>query len=369
MDFLTELTGYVGSATFNARSLKQALAKAADKPVNILIDSFGGSLPEGLSVCGALRDHGQVTVHFRGMNASAATIASMGAKKISMAPEAMYLVHKVSMDFYDWASRNSDQLDQFIQALKEAKADLDTMDRSIAQLYASRCKKHSAKDILSLMEKGRWLTAQQALDFGFIDEISDQCGDKKKKCSITNVQACALEAQGLPVPPVPIEEDDRKGLVAQIVDGIKNILKPSKMDDTNNTTNNTTASSAASSTANSAANTTANSTANGTNGSAPDANAAQHNAQQQAPEAQGNHAEAVPEADASPKDQSAEIESLKAEIASLKAQLGKAPAQSTSSVKAAPDAAPIEKQDIKNTQFDNYCRTSASAKKLFDSIP
>ena len=151
--FNLQLTGYVGSSTFSARTVRSVLAQYPGKHVDIMIDSFGGSLPEGLSICGAIRDHADVTVHFRGMNASAATIASMGAKKITIAPESMYLVHKVSLEFFDWASRNADQLDSFIKALQDTKEDLDKMDSSIAALYANRCKK-KPKDLLDLMQKG-----------------------------------------------------------------------------------------------------------------------------------------------------------------------------------------------------------------------
>ena len=51
----------------------------------MLIDSLGGSLAMALSIVAAFRNHENVNVHFVGMNASAATIASLGA--LSMAPK------------------------------------------------------------------------------------------------------------------------------------------------------------------------------------------------------------------------------------------------------------------------------------------
>ncbi|HBI57868.1 MAG TPA: hypothetical protein DDY12_02270 [Porphyromonadaceae bacterium] len=60
-----------------------------------------------------------MAVHFVGLNASAATIASLGAVHISIDAGAMYLVHKFSMALfsalqsacggYEWGSFNSDQ--------------------------------------------------------------------------------------------------------------------------------------------------------------------------------------------------------------------------------------------------------------------
>ena len=62
----------------------------------MLIDSLGGNLATALSIAAAFKNHGKVSVHFVGMNASAATIASLGAAHISIDKNAMYLVHKCS---------------------------------------------------------------------------------------------------------------------------------------------------------------------------------------------------------------------------------------------------------------------------------
>lgn len=205
------------------REVRKVLAQYPGKHVDILIDSFGGSLPEGLSICGAFRDHGDVTVHFRGMNASAATLASMGAKRILIAPESMYLIHKVSMGFFDWASRNSDQLDEFIKALQSTKDDLDTMDRSIAELYASRCNK-PVKDLLSLMKAEKWITAADAREWGFVDDITESSAQTEAKPTITRAQAMAFESLGLPLPPVAVEPE-AKSLIQSIIDPIVSAIK------------------------------------------------------------------------------------------------------------------------------------------------
>ena len=226
--FHLQLTGPVGSPSFDAASVRRTLAQYPAKHVDVLVDSLGGSLATGLSISSALRDHGDVTVHFRGMNASAATIASMGAKHISIAPDAFYLVHKCSMDFYDWASRNADQLQDFIDALKAAKDDLDNIDKGVAELYASRCKK-KPKDILDLMRRGAWLTARQALDLGFVDEISGS--PAKEAPSITQAQASYLFTNGLPSPPVPVIPDQRS-LLQAIKSALKSIFTPDMTDST-----------------------------------------------------------------------------------------------------------------------------------------
>ena len=225
MDFFhLELTGEVGGYEFDTKKVKKLLAQYPGKHVDVLVDSFGGSLPVGLSICGAIRDHGDVTVHYRGMSASAATIVSMGAKRVCIAPEAMYLVHKASMEFFDWAQRNADELEDFIKALQSQKDDLDTIDRTIAELYAARCKK-PVKDLLELMKNERWLTAKEALDWGFVDEITG--AEPLEKPKLTKAQASACRALGHPLPPLEMESESRsfirmaKEAVLDIINSIK----------------------------------------------------------------------------------------------------------------------------------------------------
>jgi hypothetical protein len=59
------------------------------------------------------------------MNASAATIASLGAKHISIDANAMYLVHKCSMSVFEWSSLNADQFEELIARYQQTKTDLD----------------------------------------------------------------------------------------------------------------------------------------------------------------------------------------------------------------------------------------------------
>lgn len=122
------LKGYVGGYDFDRSTVDHELAKNEGKQVNVLIDSLGGSLATGLSISAAFRNHGNVNVHFVGLNASAATIASLGAAHISIDAGAMYLVHKCSMSFFEWGSLNSDQFATLIADCEKIKADLDKLD-------------------------------------------------------------------------------------------------------------------------------------------------------------------------------------------------------------------------------------------------
>lgn len=71
------LKGYVGDYDFDRSTVDRELAKNEGKQVNVLIDNLGGSLATGLSISAASKNHGSVNLHFVGLNASAAIIASL----------------------------------------------------------------------------------------------------------------------------------------------------------------------------------------------------------------------------------------------------------------------------------------------------
>ena len=197
--------GYVGGYDFDRSYVDYILGQNKDKEVNVLIDSLGGSLATALSIASAFRNHGNVNVHFVGMNASAATIASLGAKHVSMDASAMYLAHKCSTSFFEWGSLNSDQLQNLKEAIEQMQTDLDKMDANVAQMYASKCKDKEAKEILDLMKVGGWLSAKEAHDWGFVDEITEW---EEAAPVLTDKVACAMTEAGIPLPNIPSESKE-----------------------------------------------------------------------------------------------------------------------------------------------------------------
>ena len=218
------LKGYVGGADFDRTTVDKTLAQNEGKQVNVLIDSLGGSLATGLSISAAFKNHGNVNVHFVGLNASAATIASLGAARISIDAGAMYLVHKCSMAFFEWGSLNSDQFATLIADCEKIKADLDKLDLNCAQLYASRCKRKT-EDLLALMKAGGWLTAKEALDWGFVDEITDLADEPAPK--LTDALASAMASEGMPIPNIPVAEADKDSAFSRFLAALTSFFKPS----------------------------------------------------------------------------------------------------------------------------------------------
>ena len=202
-DYHLHLRGYVGGWNFDSEYTSYILDKNKGREVNVLINSLGGDANSGLAINSLFKLHGNVHVHFVAMNASAATIAAMGAKRVTIDSGALFLVHKCLNAVCDWDWKNADQLEARIAELQKLKDDLNAIDSVVAGIYARRCKK-TKDEMMALMKTGGWLTPKQALEWGFVDEITDREEDEKPV--VTEAMASAICAAGMPMPPVKVEK-------------------------------------------------------------------------------------------------------------------------------------------------------------------
>lgn len=323
------LKGYVGGWDFDADYVDFVLNKNSNSEVHVLIDSLGGSLATALSIVAAFRNHGNVHVHYVGMNASAATIASLGAKHVSIDSSAMYLVHKCSMEFFQWASANSDKLNSIIKEAKQMKDDLEKMDANVAEMYAAKCKK-KPEDLLALMKKGGWLTAKEALEWGFVDEITEYEDDEAP--IITDLVAADMSAAGIPVPTGISKEQTSNNVMARFIESLTNFFKSNQNSKSQMTT---------------------------------DTNQPQAQ-QNEAPATEVQQTEAITAEDnnnaIAAKD--AEIANLKAEIEAMK----KAPGDSTSHVVDSKPSQSEQKNEDPSSP-EAFFATRKRAQELYDNIP
>lgn len=205
MIYNINIDDYIGRWGYSKQYIRNELAKLKGKPVNVRISSLGGSVEHGLDIRQQFVDHGEVTAYLYGLVASSATIAALGAKKVCISKYCMFLVHKVSNWVDAWGQMNADQIQELIDDLKENKLQNDKFDLVLAQLYANKCGKQ-IDDILDTLKAGRWLTAQEALNYGFVDEIIEDAKDDKINLASFSDK---LNVLGLPALP-QIEQKENK---------------------------------------------------------------------------------------------------------------------------------------------------------------
>jgi len=187
-----DIDSYIGDGAYSKQYVRNVLEQNSNKPVNVRMNSLGGSLDHGLDIADRFANHGDVTVDLFALNASAATVATLGAKTVRMSSSAFYLIHKALTTVFLIQQVNADNIDQIISDLSDQKDNLQKFDLAIAKKYVDKTGK-SMDEIMNLMKKGGWLNAEEAKTWGFVDEIFDT----KEKVNTKDFKN-KIEAFGLP---------------------------------------------------------------------------------------------------------------------------------------------------------------------------
>ena len=171
--------------------------------VVVNIRSTGGDVNDALLIYDALSTlNTTITTRCWGYVASAATIiaqaASSGKREIS--PNALYLIHNTTT----YVEGNATQLAKRLELLHKS-------DERVAALYAHR----SGRDATLFAElmgeqsgQGRWLDAQEVVEYGLADIIIDQ----------------AYESVEAPQPEEPSETDPITEAITGVVDKVRAIF-------------------------------------------------------------------------------------------------------------------------------------------------
>lgn len=124
------------------------------------VSSGGGDVFAASEIYTMLRDSGKkVTVNIQGLAASAASVISMAGDTVRISPTAQIMIHKSSSAH----EGNADGMSHNANVL-------DGIDKSIAAAYAAKTGMKES-DLLQMMSNETWLTAKDAVDKGFADEI------------------------------------------------------------------------------------------------------------------------------------------------------------------------------------------------------
>lgn len=143
------------------REVLTALDRAPNERADVYINSPGGSVFAGGEIYDALRAHpGGVQIHVTGHAASAASMI-MCAGPCDISPTALVMIHNVS----GGAQGDYHTMDATSETLKKA-------NQAVAAAYRHKTGK-SEEELLALMDKETWMTAQEAIEAGFADSLTE----------------------------------------------------------------------------------------------------------------------------------------------------------------------------------------------------
>lgn len=130
-----------------------------NEEIEVLVNSGGGSVMAGQEIYSELIRNKNVTIRIQSLAGSAAGVVAMAGHSI-ISPVAMIMIHNVSIS---GASGDYHDMQKNAEILKQ-------MNAAMASAYVEKSGRQM-EEILKLMDKETWLTANQCLEYGFVDEI------------------------------------------------------------------------------------------------------------------------------------------------------------------------------------------------------
>jgi len=153
--------GWTGGGV-TANRISAALRSIGNRDVIVRINSPGGDMFEGIAIYNLLRNHpAKVTIEVLGWAASAASIIAMAGDVIRMGLGSFMMVHNA------WGVVIGNRHD-----MREAASLFDEFDVALADIYHARTGMDRI-GIERLMDAETFMTAAQAVEYGFADAVDD----------------------------------------------------------------------------------------------------------------------------------------------------------------------------------------------------
>jgi len=162
--------------------------------IDLRINSLGGSVFEGNAIYNSLKAHkAKVHVKIDGIAASIASVIAMAGDDIEIPENGLIMIHDPST----YAGGTADNM--------RAAADmLDKIKIGIIAAYKGKTG-NDEKEIADMMSAETWLTAQEAIDFGFADKMTGAIAaqanyDKDVMSRFRNIPQALMQAGAISAP-------------------------------------------------------------------------------------------------------------------------------------------------------------------------
>ena len=151
----------IGVHGISAKGFLEDLKDLKGQDIVVHINSSGGDVFQGQAIYTALKNYtGKVTVKIEGLAASMATVIALAADKIEMTANSLFMIHSPMSNVFG----NKSQMRKQINALEKVES-------TMLNVYTKKTKLSEDKVSL-MMETETWLSADEALEMGFIDEVT-----------------------------------------------------------------------------------------------------------------------------------------------------------------------------------------------------
>ena len=152
----------IGMGGVNAQGFIEEIKSFKDSPMNLHINCVGGDVFDGMAIFNIIKKRtAKTTVYIEGIAASMGSVIALAADSVVMAENSLFMIHNA------WGGAMGEA-----KEMKKTANLLDKISGEIADIYVKKTKLPYDK-VKEMMDEETWLNAEEALELGFIDSISD----------------------------------------------------------------------------------------------------------------------------------------------------------------------------------------------------
>lgn len=217
------LYGFVGSdpwdkdvQSITTKGVTDSLAEIEGDTLDVHINSYGGDAFEGIGIYNALKQSNKtINVYIDAIAASAASVIAMAGDTIFMPANAQLMIHHALTFEYGNAKDFQKVIDM-----------LGKMDKSLVATYETRFA-GTDEELSDLLDAETFLNADEAIAFGFADEIIDYDNDDKDKNSQNNIKKNLFNkyaGNGIAASAIPSKPDKNSEKTISMAEKLANLI-------------------------------------------------------------------------------------------------------------------------------------------------
>ena len=172
----------------SASGIVKELQSLEVSEINVHINSYGGEVAEGLAIYNTLKNSDmKVTTVCDGFACSAASVIFMAGDERVINEASLLMIHNA----WTYTSGNAEEL-------RKAAEDLDKITQASVNAYMSRVSISEDK-VRELMDNESWITADEAVEYGFATKTEKNDDDGIKQSAFGIIRNAVTKTEIAPV--------------------------------------------------------------------------------------------------------------------------------------------------------------------------
>lgn len=161
---LGTLLDWIGMTCIYPDKVRKTLEDAGNEEIEVTLSTPGGSVFMGQEIYNLIKSYeGNTTVKIAGLVASIGTLITCAFDKVQISPVATFMIHNPTIGDVSGEKKDMEQAAQL----------LNTIETTLVDAYSKKTGLDK-EGLADLMDNQTFMTAQEAMDYGFADEVLEE---------------------------------------------------------------------------------------------------------------------------------------------------------------------------------------------------